>query len=938
MKRSKVKRMLAFIMSASMMLTGMVMPASAAAPSEDAGLSEETETAETIDGASEKHTIFFVGDSTVCPFTDKYYLPRYGYGTQFYRYINMDNYRVNNLAMSGRSSKSFLTEANYLELKNEISEGDVLIIGFGHNDEKTEEARYTNPNGDVNTEGSFQKSLYDNYVKLAEDKGASAVLCTPIVRRNNSGVLTDANCHIVGDSGNYKGGDYAQAIRDLAAAKNVPLADLTQITKDYYTQIGAGEANPAYYDSKSVAGKEYFKPLTKGSVKDGDLNGTLYLHAWLSDKPSSADNTHLNIYGAAWVAYQLAMAIKGTSSPLASSITATAENAPKMSEIFESNNEYVHVDYQPPTETSKIFNDYVSGKTVFHGTAFGSIGGSIVLTDPDSGLPTIGEKTQFHTLETDENGNCHMAATNNVGKIASAEEGMDIYFNQLPADAEFEFTAKAKVNAIAANNQVAFGLIARDNIFIDDYNTGLKGDQVVAGSLGNTAACNCFARKDETLYGLEGKLKGEKIEVKAGETYDLKLSHSTDGYTVQFDNYPALTGGFDFALTFNDEQYQYVGMFVSREVDVTFSDVKLMVKNASGEFVERGSDKDTLSGNDLKEFKRAQKVVLSSDKEIVLKLGDSVDLPTATVEPADAIIKDINWLTDDLKIARPDSGKVKGFGLGETTIYAKAASGARAAVKVKVVEELPGEGGEGGEGGKGSGEGTTVSSDAVQAAKDGKGGTEDTAAVKIDTSSKKPVYTITVSADAATGKADGSITLAKGSKIKLTGFDKKAGSTLEISPEFKKNVAVNGKGFLTAKGATAAGTPAVVKYTIPGQDFTVNVELKVNVIDPVITAVKVSGSPLTDPKAMKKLTATVPAGSKDIDIVISMPINFKTAADGAGFEKLVIKNSGALSSDLKIAPANDGVHITASEATGKGTVSIPFSINGKKFTAKIKVK
>ena len=33
-----------------------------------------------------------------------------------------------------------------------------LIIGFGHNDEKTEPARYTNPNGDYKTEGSFANS------------------------------------------------------------------------------------------------------------------------------------------------------------------------------------------------------------------------------------------------------------------------------------------------------------------------------------------------------------------------------------------------------------------------------------------------------------------------------------------------------------------------------------------------------------------------------------------------------------------------------------------------------------------------------------------------------------------------------------------------------------------------------------------------------------
>ena len=79
--------------------------------------------------------IYVVGDSTVCDYSEKpdnYYLQRFGYGTQLYNYLNLDNAnQVVNLALSGRSSLSFLTEANYTKLKNEIGDGDYLIIGFG---------------------------------------------------------------------------------------------------------------------------------------------------------------------------------------------------------------------------------------------------------------------------------------------------------------------------------------------------------------------------------------------------------------------------------------------------------------------------------------------------------------------------------------------------------------------------------------------------------------------------------------------------------------------------------------------------------------------------------------------------------------------------------------------------------------------------------------
>ena len=94
--------------------------------------------------------IYVVGDSTFSSFSDPYYYPRYGIGTKLQDYLNPKKVEVINLAMSGRSSKSFLTEANYKTLVQNIKKGDYLVIGFGHNDEKTEEARYTNPNGSNN--------------------------------------------------------------------------------------------------------------------------------------------------------------------------------------------------------------------------------------------------------------------------------------------------------------------------------------------------------------------------------------------------------------------------------------------------------------------------------------------------------------------------------------------------------------------------------------------------------------------------------------------------------------------------------------------------------------------------------------------------------------------------------------------------------------------
>ena len=62
--------------------------------------------------------LFVVGDSTLSGFNDEsYYYPRYGYGTQLNNYLDLE---VINLALSGRSSKSFLLEDNYKILKDSI--------------------------------------------------------------------------------------------------------------------------------------------------------------------------------------------------------------------------------------------------------------------------------------------------------------------------------------------------------------------------------------------------------------------------------------------------------------------------------------------------------------------------------------------------------------------------------------------------------------------------------------------------------------------------------------------------------------------------------------------------------------------------------------------------------------------------------------------------
>ncbi|MBD5521963.1 MAG: hypothetical protein HDR03_12225 [Lachnospiraceae bacterium] len=499
----------------------------------EAGL-EAAEVSENNDTPTPRaaHTMWLVGDSTVCSFNDNYYYPRYGYGTQIGNYLD-STYTVNNLAMSGRSSKSFLSEANYTTLKNGITSGDVLVIGFGHNDEKDAQDRYTNPNDDYQTEGSFAKSLYDNYVKIAQDAGAEVILCTPIVRRNKSGdKLTDSQCHITADKTtngvDYPGGDYAKAIRDLGTAVNVPVVDLTALTKTLYEEIGA--------------------------------SGTLKLHAWTSSKETSADDTHLNIYGAKTVAWMFANAVKNINGlELASHIDLSAGEPTEAADL-QSNPDYKESAYAPPTTDSTICKDYVIGEgndaVHFKGTAFGDLGGN-----PSS---------SNHILGTDSNGNMHIQVKNNKGKIAASADGIAMYYYQVPAGVHFTFSAKATLTDIDTNDQVAFGLMARDDMYIDK-NEAVASDYVVAGSLGKGS--NCYYRQSGKLGG-QGTLKNP---LQKGKDYDLSIVYNGDGFACTFGDETPQSGGYDFQLTSVDPEYVYIGMFVARNADVTFSNIYLEV-------------------------------------------------------------------------------------------------------------------------------------------------------------------------------------------------------------------------------------------------------------------------------------------------------------------------------------------------------------------------
>jgi len=482
-----------------------------------------------------KSTIWVIGDSTVSSFHDAYYYPRYGWGTKLRQFFDKERFDVKNLALSGRSSLSYRKEENYQILMEGMKSGDFLFIGFGHNDEKMEEARFTSPVGDENTEGSFAHSLFVNYVVPAREKGCQAILCTPIVRRPAGGCWMSEHLHQTETNGTFAGGNYPEVIRKMGKRLNIPIVDMTALTKAVYDAMGPEE--------------------------------TLFLHAWNSSKPVSVDNTHTNEWGAFYNAWLVAKAVKDAQIEGLSEYVLDSElvQAPSK-ELLHPNPAYKEAVFEPNVKQSEFWEDY----KCFKGTVFGSIGEEGVF------------KKENFVLEKDKDGNLHMAVLENKGKIAATEDGIAMYYTKIPSDAEFTLSAKVTIHKLELNDQVSFGLMVRDEIYIDTWMADILGDYVAAGPLKLTQmkggmAWNNFARKSSVLIK-GGTLKNR---YQPGDSIQVEIRGTQDGYTCRFGEEEAISGGFDFKLTSIDPAHVYAGMFVVRNCDVTFSEIQLVINGKS---------------------------------------------------------------------------------------------------------------------------------------------------------------------------------------------------------------------------------------------------------------------------------------------------------------------------------------------------------------------
>lgn len=230
-------------------------------------------------------TIWMAGDSTMANKQIDDEKQERGWG-QMLPMMLQGPVKVNNHAVNGQSTKSFIDSGRWDRMMEGVKKGDYVIIEFGHNDEKIKNAdRYASPGG------TFDANL-TKMVKDVKKKGATPILMNSIVRRNfpsvkinNTGDVSDKPKEVgpqevnPNDEGTIlvdTHGDYLLSPKNVAKKQKVTFIDLNASTHDLVQYLGPEKSRELYMWIPE--GKYKFCP--KGKI----------------------DNTHLNIYGGTVVA------------------------------------------------------------------------------------------------------------------------------------------------------------------------------------------------------------------------------------------------------------------------------------------------------------------------------------------------------------------------------------------------------------------------------------------------------------------------------------------------------------------------------------------------------------------------------------------------------------------------------------------------------------
>jgi len=201
--------------------------------------------------------IYLIGDSTVRNFNEK----QRGWGTYLERLLDTERIHVENKAMAGRSTRTFVKEKRWQEVREQLKPGDFVLMQFGHNEGSAPDITKAGYRGVLKGLGNETKVLVwpdgtsesvhtygwylRQFIRDTQAKGAIPVVLSMIPRNQwkDGKVLRAA-------------ADYGKWAKEVARAEKAFFVDLNQITADKYDQWGPNRVKALFYKDHTHTNEE----------------------------------------------------------------------------------------------------------------------------------------------------------------------------------------------------------------------------------------------------------------------------------------------------------------------------------------------------------------------------------------------------------------------------------------------------------------------------------------------------------------------------------------------------------------------------------------------------------------------------------------------------------------------------------------------------------
>lgn len=243
-----------------------------------------------------KPTFFLIGDSTMKNGRDdgqgKGPDGQWGYGHYMADYFDTTKIKVENDALGGTSSRSFMNMGLWDKVLAKMKPGDFVLMQFGHNDggnfmfdstrarstlrgigDETKEGynpmKYMKKQETVHTYGWYMRK----YINDAKAKGVTAIICSPIPRND----WKDGK-----SAGRNMTNDYGEWAKQVAQQTGAYFVDLNTMICDFYDKEGEAKVKATYFHEDhthtiEAGARENTRIVVEGIKLHKDLQLNKYL-------------------------------------------------------------------------------------------------------------------------------------------------------------------------------------------------------------------------------------------------------------------------------------------------------------------------------------------------------------------------------------------------------------------------------------------------------------------------------------------------------------------------------------------------------------------------------------------------------------------------------------------------------------------------------------